>query len=262
MAYAGNPITALGQAFGILSPNASVYTPPTAAQGAPPVPGRLTKNPDGSSTDPATGVTYVTNPDGSMTAAHNPNTANQVAANANRAAGFFGQVPGFDQREAGAYQQQQDLAGALTQMVSGNGPTVAGNQLAIGQQQAAEQQLAQAAGASGNNAALARMAAMGNTEQLQSQTNQQAALQRAQEQTTAMNALGNVTGSLEQESAGMGAQKLAAGNAVNGLAATGENNDEALTEKGSNDNETVNASINQANAKATGGGLGALFSAL
>ena len=250
-----SPITDVGQAFGVLSPNQSVYSPPvSAAEGPPPVPGRLVKNPDGSSVDPATGVVYVQNPDGSMTATHNPNTANQVAANTNRASGFFNQVPGYDQREAGAYGQEQTLANSLNAMASGSGPTVAGNQLVAGQQQAAQQQLAQAAGSSGNNAALARMAAMGNTAQLQANTNQQMAQLRTQEQTNALNSLRQrhrqYGAAVDQP--GMSGQKIGAGNALNGLAATGENNQENLLEKSSADQAQINAGIDEANSKATG----------
>jgi hypothetical protein len=208
----------------VSAPQGPVTTPPPSTK-------NLVAMPDGSFYSPDNGQTYHRTPDGSFASTATPNVAQQVGANASRAAGFYGQVPGYDAREAEAYGREASLADTLNAVAHGQGPTVAGTQLAIGQDQAARQQLAQAAGASGNNAALARMNAMGNTAQLQAQTNQAASLARAQEEANALNQLAGVTSAMTNQSQAAAGQKINAGNAVNTLAMQGETAREGLTEK-------------------------------
>ncbi len=199
---------------------------PGAVVGPPPSVANLVQNPDGSFYSPDNGQTYHKGADGSMQATAAPNVSQQVGSAASRAAGLYDQAGGYDQREQGAFDREAGLADHLNAVAHGQGPSVAGTQLAIGQEQAANQQLAQAAGASGGNAALARMNAMSNTAQLQAQTNQAAALARAQESTNALNQLAGVTGNMTNQSGGMAGQKISAANALNGLAMNGETNKE------------------------------------
>lgn len=214
----------LGAAFG---PTPKAAPPPGVVTGNVPTdPSKLRPNPDGTLTDLSTGQTYNQTPDGyggsQLMPVMNPNTAQQVGQASNQAQSFYGQVPGYDQREAGAYNREGNLADSLTNIALGHGPSVAGTQLAIGQEQAARSQLAQAAGSSGNGAALSRLAAMGNTAGLQAQTNQQQALARTNEQMGAYGALGNVTGHMVDQSQAAAGQKIGAGNFLTNQAMGGE----------------------------------------
>lgn len=161
---------------------------------------------------------------------------------AQRAAGFFNQVPGYDAREAAAYGQEGQLANTLQNQISGTGPTVAGTQLATGLDQGQHQQLAQAAGASGNNAALARMAAMGNTANMAMTTNQNQATARAGEQQNALNQLAGVTGNMQNQSMAMGGQKIGAADTLNQMALGGKEN----VETSNTATDAANAAADQA----------------
>lgn len=218
------------------SPHAAA--PPGALTGPPPDPSRLQKNADGTATDPLTGQVYlyhpahvtpqgVSVPEGYQ-AQQTPNLVQQSGAALNRGAGFFGQVPGYDQREADAYGREAALGDTLTRMALGTGPTVAGTQLAVGQEQAARAQLAQAAGASGNGAVLSRLAAMGNTAGLQAQTNQQQAVARAGEQMGAIDALGRLTSNMVGQSQAAAGQKIGAGLNLTELALKGQGGHEQM----------------------------------
>lgn len=224
-----NNIPIIGPA---LAPGKTVNQPFKPLTGPPASEQTLVKNADGTSYDPTTGQTYSYVPGvvgangtasgGYYTGAATPNSAQQVGADFNRANGFFNQVPGYDQREQQAYNQEGNVAAYLNNLVQGSGPSVAGAQLAGGQDQAARQQLAQAAGASGGNAALMRMLAMGNTAGLQAATNQQQAMARVQEERDALAQLAGVTGNMQQQSMGMAGQKISAADALNGLAMQGQ----------------------------------------
>lgn len=190
-------------------------------------------NPDGTRTY-ANGQTFRMGPNGQwQTALANPNVAQQVGADASRAAGIYNQVPGYDAREQTAFGQEQGLAADLNNTAHGIGPTVAGTQLMSGLEQGQQQQLAQAAGAGGGNAALARMTAANNTAKLAADTNQQQALARAAEAANAQRTLAGVTGSMVDQSQAESGQKLNAANTLNNLAMTGETNREGLDEKAS-----------------------------
>ncbi len=202
--------------------------PPGALTGPPPDVSRLHMGPDGRAVDPVTGQVYVADGKGGFTAQQTPNLAQQSDVATGRATGFYNQVPGYDKREAAAFGREGTLADTLTRLASGQGPSVAGAQTAITLDQAQKQQLAQAAGASGSNAALARMSAMGNTGALAANANQTGALARTAEEANALNALGNVTGNMEQQSAGLAGQRINAGTALSGLGMQGMSEQEQL----------------------------------
>lgn len=209
----------------------TVNGPGGALTGAPSSDARLVHNPDGSATDPATGQTYAYTPggisptgvstNGGYTAMSGPNTIQQVGTDANAAQGFLNNVPQYNQREGQAYGQEQGVANSLNSMAMGQGPTVAGQQMQVGLDQAARTQMAGAAGASGSGAVLSRMAAMNNTANAQMQTNQQQGVARAGEQTNALNQLAGVTNNMANQSQGMGQQQINAAQGLNALAMNG-----------------------------------------
>lgn len=209
---AGNPFGA--------SPNPAA--PPGIVLGPPPDPGRLVDNGAGTLLDPVTGQAYQKDEHGAAIPITNPNVAQQVGADASRAAGFYNQAPGYDAREQSAYNRETGLADTLNSVALGHGPSVAGAQLAVGLDQGARQQLAQAAGASGNNAALARLGAMQNTAGLQAKANQDASLVRAQEVANAQRTLAGLTTTMADQSRGMAGQKIGAAGDLNHLALQGE----------------------------------------
>lgn len=182
--------------------------PPGTLSGPPPVPARLVHNADGSATDPVTGQVYVSNGAGGLVAAGAPNLAQQSGTATERAAGFFA-------REPATFGREQSLADTLTALAAGRGPSLAGTQGAITLDQGQRQQLAQAAGASGDNAALARMNAMGNTGALAANAGQTAVLGRTNEELGALGQLGSVTGAMENQTLGAGA--AAAGLGMQGM---------------------------------------------
>lgn len=200
--------------------------------GAPQAGANLVQQPDGTVRDQISGQTYAYQPSANGAPAYagviNPSTAQQVGTDANQAQGFYGQVPGYNQREAAAYGVEGQLAGTLNSMAIGQGPTVAGQQMQVGLDQAARTQMAGAAGASGSGAVLSRMAAMNNTANAQMNVNQQAGVQRAAEQQNAIGQLAGVTNNMQQQSQGMGQQQINAGQSLNALAMAGENSHEGL----------------------------------
>jgi hypothetical protein len=88
---------------------------------------------------------------------------------------------------------QRDLVGRLQAMASGQGPSLAQEQLRAGVDRATNQQYAMAAGARGN-AGLAQRNAMNTAGMMQSQAGQQAAMLRAQEQLGALSQIGQAAG--------------------------------------------------------------------
>ncbi len=102
-------------------------------------------------------------------------------------------------REQAGYDQQQQLAKMLMGASLGQGPSLAGLQLNQGLEQINRGSMNQAAGAGGNNGVLARYAAMGSAAQAGAQTNQQAALARADEINQARALLGQNLGNMGQQ---------------------------------------------------------------
>lgn len=220
-----------------------VMAPDTPGQSAIQPGQTWTKQPDGT----------LINENGSVVTANGvhlktPTAADQVVSTSQTARDFLNQVPAYQTREGAAYNAEGGVANDLNSIAHGVGPSVAGNQLQIGQQQAANQQLAQAAGASGNNAALARTTAMTNTAGLQAQTNQQQALARAKEESDAYSNLANVTGNMANQSG----QRVDATTGA-GQAFTKDANDEEQAREG------LSASTGAANSKTAAGGLSTLI---
>lgn len=133
------------------------------------------------------------------------NTANLsqfVGPNLATAAGLYGQA---GQNQGGINQNvtaQQGLVSSLGDVVNGTAPSVAQNQLGQGLGAIQATQQSNAAGASGQNAALANTVAAQQMQQAQVQANQQAALIRAQEVAQARaqqgGVLANIGGELGQ----------------------------------------------------------------
>ena len=98
-------------------------------------------------------------------------------------------------RALGAREQQQGLADQFLAMIRGDRPSVAENQLMAGQDRALNNQLAMAASQRGNPALAMRQAAR-NSGDIQAQTNQQAAMLRAQEQAAARQGLAGLLGGM------------------------------------------------------------------
>jgi hypothetical protein len=221
----------------------NVAPPPGILQGAPVSQARLQQRPDGTFFDPVTGQSYSRDPSGQFAPIANPNTAQQVGAAAAGAAGYAGQVPGYDAREAAAYGNEGNLAATLNRMAMGQGPTVAGTQLAGGLDQAARAQLAASSGQGGNAAVLNRMAMAGNLGQLDSQYNQQQAMLRAHEQQGALGQLGQLYGNMQSQSEGMAGQKISAANYLNGLAMQGESGREGAAQDAAKTNAGANMGL-------------------
>ena len=98
---------------------------------------------------------------------------------------LYSKIGTFNQQEQSAQTGQTQLNDQLQQRINGQGPSVAATELGQSQDQIAKQQLSQAAGATGANAAIARYAAMKNTADAQTAGAQSAAILRANEVTQA-----------------------------------------------------------------------------
>lgn len=94
---------------------------------------------------------------------------------------LLAQLAQYNQQYGQAFQDQTRVANGYDAVINGTAPSVAQTQLQQGVGQIAAQQQAQASGATGQNAAIARIAAMQNTGAAQAQANQAAAVQRAAE---------------------------------------------------------------------------------
>lgn len=101
------------------------------------------------------------------------------------------------EREAGTFAQQNALAGLLFAQAKGQGPSFAGLQLGAGLDQINRNAMSQAAGATGQGGILARYGAMQSAADAAAQTNQAAALARADEINQARQALGQNLGMMQ-----------------------------------------------------------------
>jgi hypothetical protein len=215
--------------------------------GAAKDPSKLVRDPTtGLYYDPTTGTSY-TDPMG-QSVVTNPNVAQQVATNVQRSGVLLNQ---FGQAFAG----QTGLADSLRGTIAGTTPSVAQTQLQLGLGGIADQQLAQAAGASGENAAMARLAAMNNTARAGIGANQAAALTRAQEVADAQRGLAGVLGAQANEG-------LTGGENFASLGLTGQENQQGLNHAANAANAGTNASFLRAGGDALtglhlgGGGAG------
>lgn len=106
-------------------------------------------------------------------------------------------------REQGTFDQQGQLSNLLFAQAQGQGPSVAGAQLGQGLDLINRGQMAQAAGANGQNGVLARYQAMQAAAQQGAALNQQQAIARAQETAHAQALLGQNLGNQAGESSNM-----------------------------------------------------------
>lgn len=151
-------------------------------------PSKLMRDPvTGMFYDPTTGTSY-TDAGGQVVIA-NPNVAQQVATNAQRATAFLSQLGGLEQERKAEQEKQQALEGHFNAVLSGNAPSVAEMQARGLAQAGASQQLAQVAGASGASSPLAALMAARNTGQVYANANNAGAMGRVAEETAAGNAL-------------------------------------------------------------------------
>src|SRR4029077_5936990 len=128
--------------------------------------------------DPATGQASM-DPHGSQPA--NPALGAQASRNLGISNQLLSQLGPTGQQYNAAQQGQTALTGQLKGVIAGTAPSVAQAQLSQGVEQARRQADSQASGASGTNAALARMQAIQTGGELGAQANQSAALVRAGE---------------------------------------------------------------------------------
>ena len=154
-------------------------------------------------------------------------------------------------RQAGTFAGQNQLAGSLQGTIAGTTPSVALAQLGQGQDAIARQQLSQAAGVGGANAAAARLAAAANTANSQAQGNQAAALLRAQEIAAAQQNLGALYNS-----------QLTAENAANQTNVGGAANFAKTAEGAGSTNQQLSEQANEFNAKQTSDTVGQMGNGL
>jgi hypothetical protein len=147
--------------------------------------------------DPNNGQMYV-DQNGSQPIG-NVNAAQQTGADFGTSRSLLGNLAASQAQQQAGFGGEQQLANSLRATISGGMPSVAQNQLGIGQDALAAQQLSQAAGVSGPSAPLAQLLAMRNTAAGQLGVNQQAGLLRAHEAATAQGQLGNVLGNMAQQ---------------------------------------------------------------
>lgn len=180
--------------------------------------------------DPTTGTSY-SDPHGRQPVA-DPNLAQRSAIDAARAGSFLDKLNGYANREAATFSDEQGLARNLQNTIRGVGaPSVAQNQLVQGMEQAANQQQSMASGASGTDAALARMQAARNTGNLQAATNQQQALVRAQEVADAQRNLGGLLKGMADQSRGFYDTNVNAADSFNRTGLDAQKNQQGITER-------------------------------
>lgn len=107
--------------------------------------------------------------------------ARQATRNVEVSNDYLGRLAAYNQQYEQAFGGQNALAAHLADVRAGRAPSVAGQQLQIGLGNIQNQALSQAAGVGGPNAVVARLAAIHAATQAGLQTNQAAALARAQE---------------------------------------------------------------------------------
>ena len=168
---------------------------------------------------------------------------------------FMDQVNSLNNRSNTTFAGQNALAQNLQNTIAGKGPSVALMQLGQGQDAIARQQLSQATGVGGANAANARIAAAANTANSQAQENQAQALLRAQEVAAAQNSLGGLYNSQLQGETGLAGVNAKGAEGFANTAESGAATNQQLREK---ENE-ANAKQNSDTAGFIGKGVASLF---
>lgn len=127
-----------------------------------------------------------------------PNVAYQARANYQTGRDFLGRMPQNDAAQAANAQQSGQLLGSLNNTINNPGaPSVAGAQLAAGNDLAARQALGSAAGAQGPNAFAARRQALNAIAQGGIGRQQNAAMLRGAEVASAQQQTGNILGRMD-----------------------------------------------------------------
>jgi hypothetical protein len=210
-----------------------------------PVPGQ-----PGVYVDSRTGQQYTIGADGQPRVIQAQNLNNQTVTNSNNQTAEQAAAAQIQQQQQQTFAGQNKLAANLTDTITNpNAPSVALSQLGSGFNQIAGTQMATAAGANGENAAVARRTAAQDIAGAQTGLNAQQAQIRAQEVANAQTGLASLYGTQ------LGAQNTAAN--TDTAAATTYAGD---AEKAQGDIVSANSAAAQANAKANSSLLGTLGS--
>lgn len=134
---------------------------------------------------------------------------------------FFRQLALLQQNYQQALQQQRTLGRSYDQVINGTAPSVAGTQLQQGVGQIKSTLASEAAGASGNNAALANYGAIQAMAQAQAKANQDAALLRAKEVAEARAGKAALLNNQQGATANMFSPTIGAGTTLAGQATQG-----------------------------------------
>lgn len=190
-------------------------------------PSKLIQDPNtGMFFDPTSGTSYVDAT--GQTVITNPNVAQQVALNVQKSNAFLAHLNGLEQERQGVNAGQNGLADSFRSVISGNAPSVAAMQATAGGQEAARQQLAQVAGASGASAPLASLMAARNTGQAMTGANNAGAIARVGEQKSAMDALNALLNSQQTGIANTASRDVSAGIDFANLANSGQTSQQGL----------------------------------
>jgi hypothetical protein len=163
----------------------------------------------------------------------------------------------YNQQYNDAYQRQSAASRGFDSVINGTAPSVAQTQLQQGVGQIAQQQLAQASGATGQNAAIARIAAMQNTGAAQAQANQAAAVQRAMEIDQARRAKAAISGQQAGEAGSMYGANLSGAVGFSSPAVTASGQDAAIKQKEEEANRAFWSNIIKAGGSAIAAGASA-----
>lgn len=151
--------------------------------------------------DPVSGATAM-DPLG-QTAVTNPSLVSQAKRNLAVSHGLLDTLGKYGSQFDQSISGERALSGHLSEVISGNAPSVAGEQLQQGLGQVRQAADSQASGATGANAGVARLQAIQTGGAAGANVNQQAAMVRAQELADATRNQGAVLGNMASQSAGM-----------------------------------------------------------
>lgn len=175
--------------------------------------------------NPATGA-VSTDPHGQQPA--NPALGAQASRNLGISNQLLSQLAPNQQQYQQAQQGQTQLANSLGGVIAGTSPTVSGTSLAQGLSQAQQGAQSTASGATGTNAALARMQAIQTGGELSANANEAGAAARAGEVAGDRALQGSILGQQAGEAAGMYGTNLSGGLTASGQAAGAEGTAEQI----------------------------------
>lgn len=175
--------------------------------------------------NPATGV-VSTDPHGQQPA--NPALGAQASRNLGISNQLLATAAQPQQQYNAAQTGETDLANSLRSVIAGTAPSVAQGQLTQGLDQARASADSAASGATGTNAALARMQSIQTGGELGALANQSASLVRAGETAAARGQLGGVLANQAGQAAGMYGTNLSGALTASGQAAGAEGTAEQI----------------------------------